>query len=252
MDFRQKIAFELSVFPYRLRSIADSQDFKAVLQLREHCFQAKIDKLPFDLQGDHLIVEDLRNGKICGTYRVSHSQFCKNFECEEDFQIQGFLQKGGNKLELAWACIDPEYRNGSILSLLWRGISEIAKQTKTQYIFGITSINEKVSDVAMIREALRHYELPMEIKPQCEKRCHQLNAYVLRDTEKASAKSFRKLIPGLLRAYLLAGAFVCSEPSFDPDLNCFDFMTVMEVDQLTEGFNHHYKMHSGVVLEENA
>jgi len=247
MVFQQKIPFELIAYPYRIRTIDSAADLLQVLELRKRCFQADIDKLPFDLKADHLVVEDMNRNILCGTYRVSHSAFCDSFECEEDFHIESFLQTKDSKMELAWACIDDRYRSGTVLSLLWRGISEIIKITETRYIFGITSIKEDLEEVAQIREALRKYEIPMNISAREEKLSKNLETYELKN--KTPKKSLRKLIPGLLRAYLMAGAFIYSQPTFDPDLNCYDFMTVMEVDQLTEPFNHHYKLHSSHNLE---
>src|SRR5437868_1182454 len=161
MEFRQKIALELTVFPYKLKTIQNSEELQAVLALRERCFEANINKWRFDHQADHLVVLDMEKNLLCGTYRLSHSDFCDRFECQEDFQLDALLEKEGAKLELAWACIHPDYRNGSILALLWRGVSEIIKSTETKYIFGQTSIRDEPANIALIQQSLQSRELPI-------------------------------------------------------------------------------------------
>lgn len=242
MDFRCKIPFELTLPPYQLRTIQTTEELKAVLELRNRCFNAKIDKMPMDLQADHLIVEDLETKTLCGTYRLTHSDFCKNFECEEDFEIPALLEKNESKLELAWACIHPDYRNGVIVNLLWRGITEVIKIRPAKYIFGTTSIKGEPADIAKIQQGLQGKELPF---PALPRRSHvkritpeeELNA-----PTPTSAKSWRRMLPGLLRAYLMAGALVCAQPSYDVDLNCYDFMTVIDIDQAADSLIHHYKL----------
>ncbi|MBS1969549.1 MAG: GNAT family N-acetyltransferase [Bdellovibrionales bacterium] len=241
MEFSCKIPFELTIAPYRLRTIQNSDELNAVLELRKLCFNADIDKMQFDLAADHLIVEDIEKKILCGTYRLTHSDFSTHFECEEDFEIPAFLEKNEAKLELAWACIHPEYRNGTIVSLLWRGITEVIKIRSAKYIFGTTSIKGEPEDIARIQDALQGKELPFPVLPR---RSHVRKILPLdADTGlSTSSASWRRLLPGLLRAYLMAGALVCAQPSYDIDLNCYDFMTVIDVDQATDSLIHHYNL----------
>lgn len=248
MEFRPNIFFELNLPPYKLRTVQNSEDLKAVLALRSQCFNASIDKAEFDLNADHLIVEDTEKKILCGTYRLTHSDFSQNFECDkEDFDISALLVKKGPKLELAWACIHPDYRNGSIVALLWRGISEIIKKHPTKYIFGITSVKENQANIAQIQKCLRGKELPFPVIPK-KASSKNLTSYELPELLPLpppaghSSTSWRRLLPGLLRAYLMAGALVCAQPSYDADLNCYDFMTVIDVDQAADSLIHHYKL----------
>lgn len=240
-EFRRKIPFELSLPPYKLRTIQNSAELKAVLELRNLCFDAKINKLPFDLQADHLIVEDVEKKILCGAYRLTHSDFSQHFECEEDFEIPALLEKNESKMELAWACIHPDYRNGAIVGLLWRGITEISKIQPAKYIFGTTSIKGDHSDIAKIQHGLLGKELPFPVLPR---RSHlkKISADLPNTSGVTSPKSWRRLIPGLLRAYLMAGALVCAQPSYDVDLNCYDFMTVIDMDQAADSLIQHYKL----------
>jgi L-ornithine Nalpha-acyltransferase len=242
MVFRRKISFELTLQSYRLRTIQTSDELKAVLELRNQCFNAEIDKMEFDLNADHLIVEDLDKKIICGTYRLTHSDFSQHFECEEDFEMPALLEKMDSKMELAWACIHPDYRNGGIVSLLWRGISEIIKTQPAKYIFGTTSIKGAPADIAKIQQGLQGKELPFPVLPR---RSHVKKAAaqdLLPSLTPTTAASWRRMLPGLLRAYLMAGALVCAQPSYDVDLNCYDFMTVIDVDQVADSLIQHYNL----------
>jgi putative hemolysin len=229
-EFRPKMPLDFCAPPFRVRTIRSSEDLQKVLELRRQCFEADIDKMPFDLQADHLIVETMEDQRLCGTYRISHSDFCHGFECEEDFQMDSWLKKPGAKMELAWACVAPEHRHGRVLSLLWRGIRELARESQTKYVFGTTSIQGTPARLIEIQGALGEFEFISDIQPQAAKYCHQLDSPSA--PTPAAKKSFRRLIPNLLRAYIVAGALVCTQPSFDADLGCYDFMTVMDIDAL--------------------
>jgi putative hemolysin len=76
----------------------------------------------FDLRCDHLIIQDAASREVIGTYRVNASTYSRNFYSNKEFHLDNFLRSPGCKLELGRACIHKDYRNGRVLSLLWKGI----------------------------------------------------------------------------------------------------------------------------------
>ncbi|MGZ3743654.1 MAG: hypothetical protein ACXWRA_07370, partial [Pseudobdellovibrionaceae bacterium] len=107
------------------------------------------------------------------------------------------------------------------------------------YIFGITSVKDEPENILLIQQSLQSKELPFPVTPR-NPHTKKFSTYELKD--EVAPRSLRRLLPTLFRAYLMAGALVCTQPSYDEDLNCYDFMTVIEVDQLAESFSQHFHL----------
>lgn len=229
---------------FLIRTISSHQDLYEVLKLRSQCFPLK-DGRPdcFDLAGDHLVVEDKSAQKICGAYRVTCSDFSDDFESAHDFNLEEFLKLPEKKIELAWACVDPDYRNQIVISLLWRGLAEIFRQVKPRYVFGLTSIGthevSNIQDFCQFLEGQPRVDQSLQIQPQKSKMALVPFDPKIKSDFEPSRFSLRKL-PSLFRVYLLAGALICAQPAFDPDINVYDFFTVLDMDQCSEKIINHY------------
>lgn len=231
--FQQKIPLDFTVGHYRVRTIKTATELAEILKYRQELFPGLILRaLHFDMEADHLIVEDLETQEVCGAYRISSSTFVKEFQTQEDFQISSFLKAPGVKVELAWAWVKEDYRNGTVISHLWHGVSEYLKQVKAHYVFGTTSvINFPLERIVLIQEILKRQGLlfhKFSIEPLQDKKSAELLHFNVQPKINSSRKISR-MLPTLLRAYLAVGALVCVQPAFDSDLNCYDFMTVWEV-----------------------
>jgi putative hemolysin len=243
MSFNQKISLDFQCDHYRVRTISSVEDLAQVLALRQECFPLlKQSDLEFDLNADHIVVEDINTQTLCGAYRISSSTFTADFQTREDFQMEEFLRTPDVKAELAWACIHPDYRNGSAIALLWRGITSYLKQIDAKYVFGTTSVNEISSDrLSRIQEVLRenncvYKAFPVKpVSPKTDESVRVLGAV----SSKNERKSLR-VLPALLRAYIFAGAFVCASPNFDFELNCYDFMTIIDMDNSADQIASHF------------
>jgi putative hemolysin len=235
-DPNLKISFESS--HYRVRTISSDLDLAAVMKLRSKCFPLPNPQPDiFDLAADHLIVQDTRTGLVCGAYRVTCSDFSHDFESGHDFRLDQFLQLPDKKIELAWACVDPAYRSQLVISMLWRGLTEIFKQVQPRFVFGLTSIGRheltSLPDFCKFLEGQYQIDRTLQIQPQKSKAVPFRDLSVV--AAQASAISIRK-IPSLLRIYLLAGALICAQPAFDPEINVYDFFTVLDLDQPSTNF----------------
>jgi putative hemolysin len=239
MDFKQKISIDFHSDHYRIRTISSYDELQRVLALRQECFPAlKQSNIQFDLDADHLIIEELTSNFLCGTYRITASTFTSQFQTQEDFQIAEFLKSPEIKAELAWACIHPAYRSGGTISLLWRGIISYLKIVDAKYVFGTTSVKdmapERLSRIQDLLEENNCEYKSFPVKPLSPK------VETLQRAPEKAKKSSLRLLPALLRAYIFAGAFVCATPNFDYDLNCYDFMTILDMDQSADQITLHF------------
>lgn len=217
----------------------DESSLREVLKLRKLCFPAIKEYLSeADLLAHHLVIRD--HEQVIGAYRVTLSTQTSRFETEDDFLIEEFKQKPGVKVELAWACVHPDYRDGRVIHHLWRALSEFFKEHHVRYVFGLASVTTEGSD--QVLDIMSYLKNENYIMAQNSIRARHgyfsENAVIL---ERATSKPMRKrLLPSLLRAYLMAGALVCLQPVFDADLDCYDFMTVLDVDSAAPTVATHF------------
>ena len=72
----------------------------------------------------------------------------------------------------------------------------------------------------------------------------QLESFLMKAADilrgKMDASDIKGLIPPLLRSYFTAGAKVYGEPALDLDFKCIDFLTILDVNNLTSGYKRRY------------
>lgn len=231
---------------FKIRLIKGSEDLSAILELRSVCFLREFFPSEYDLLADHLVVEDTERNLLVGAYRLMLNSKMVRFESQEDFELGSWLKRPGIKVELAWACTRPGYRQGGVIALLWKGLAEYLKSNRIQYLFGPASLaTQSENQVHQVVDYLKahHYDLPnSEIEAKKRVLSGELKlTFIEPKKEEAQVFSKRKL-PALMRAYLMAGALVLLQPVFDPDTNCFDFMTVLELDHCNEAIRHHFDL----------
>jgi len=238
--------FEYNHPRYSIKILDQIVELKEVIELRSRIFaeeynieglknQMDIDE--FDFVCDHLIIKDNQTGKLVGTYRILCSKFTNKFYSTNEFELDAFLKSDGIKLELGRACIEKNYRKGSVLSLLWRGVVQYAIRTKADYLFGCSSvktesyINAQNLNEAFSREGYSDHQ--WAITPKKE--------YCFTEFEKNNSNyDFDLKIPSLLRSYLAAGAKIYGEPAFDREFHCLDYLTILKLDELKVAFEKRY------------
>ena len=45
-----------------------------------------------------------------------------------------------------------------------------------------------------------------------------------------------KIVPGLLKSYIKAGAVIASEPAYDRNFGCADFLTILNTNLINESY----------------
>lgn len=234
---------------------ADSwNEFLQVIKLRHEVFireglkkrtALRVDLDKFDFVCDHLIIVEKATSRVVGTYRLISSHVSKDYYSESEFYLKDFLKRPGTKLELGRACIHQDYRNGITMTLLWRGLVEYMKATKTDYLFGCSSIKT----IDPLQTAFIYKFL--------QERGHTTDVYGIHPTKKYAFKKMREflksmeglvtgvqgdsLVPSLLKSYLNAGAKVCGEPALDKPFHCVDFFTVLETKNISDSYERKYR-----------
>jgi len=121
------------------------QELEAIQRLRFDVFAGEyeahvpdadtgIDRDAFDPWCEHLMVKDVGADRVVGTYRVltpHQARRAGGYYSESEFDLSGLGELKQSLVEFGRACIDSDYRNGSVLMMLWSGLAEILKQGAT-------------------------------------------------------------------------------------------------------------------------
>jgi putative hemolysin len=258
-EFQRKITVDFTARNYRVKTVESTEELRQVLRLRRSVFHyefakkwisLKSDKDEFDDDADHLAIFDQETGKVAGVYRLIPSHVGRRFYSSSEFDVSTFLATPGNKLELSRACISKEYRNGVVISLLWRGIAEYARAAGTDYLFGLTSIN--TTDLTRIADTCRYFEseglldMSYNMTPKAKYMIPNFEdimsgrAGIGDGTVEAAGRD----VPPLIKSYIRAGAKVCSQPVIDRVFNCADWLTVLDMRKLAASYERKYRQDS--------
>jgi putative hemolysin len=212
--------------------------FLQELQGKRKLFRIDLDR--HDLACDHLMIIDRATGRAVGTYRLLSSHFFDTFYSEGEFNLDGVKALPGVKLELGRACIEPAYRNGMVIQLLWRGITLYMKKTETRYLFGCSSV--QTLDPFLIRSttfALRRFGPTEESLGIYPKRGYRPDDFEM-DLTTQSDTDPKPELPPLVLSYLRAGAKMAPVPAVDWDFGCVDFFTLLDRETLSPAFTRKF------------
>lgn len=226
---------------YQVRLADTCEEKKAACRLRfrvfnvelgeglSHSWQSGLDEDRFDLFCDHLVVEDRSTGEIVGTYRMQSGETARRhlgYYSEQEFDFVPYKGLRGEVLELGRASIDREHRSSEVLMLLWRGIAQYARSQGLRYLIGCSSLNSRDPQEgwAMYRQLADFLAPePFVTRPT---RPYQLPSM---DEPMGSGPK----VPRLLRTYIAVGARICSTPAWDRDFGTIDFLTLLDLAQLS-------------------
>jgi putative hemolysin len=245
--YQRNVGLSFEKGRYEIKTASEPAELEKVLQLRNDVFYREksgrkpflnIDIDRFDLNCDHLMVVEKATGKVLGTYRLNSSRFSKSFYSTTEFNMDNILSLPGVKLELGRACIHKDFRNGMIISLLWRGICEYMKLTNTKYLFGCSSI--ETIDPVEIGNIHKYFAdkcySPEYLRVQPKNKFAVIGPATGNDSSNSENRQneLKTNVPPLLKLYLKAGAFVCGAPALDKFFKCADFFTFLDVDNMNK------------------
>jgi len=210
---------------YRLRFVVFNLEMSEGL---DNAFQTGEDRDEFDACCDHLMVEDLRDGQVVGTYRLQSGPMAAQnlgYYSAQEFDFSPYENVRGQLLELGRACVHREHRSMEVLTLLWRGIAQYALHRDLRYLIGCSSLNTQDTTLgAAMYRSLRRALVEPSLRTLPLTAC----AFPLVENFGPAPKP-----PKLLQAYLAVGAKICGPPAIDRQFGTIDFLTLLDLQGLS-------------------
>jgi putative hemolysin len=190
----------------------------------------------FDPLCEHLIVRDTLSDQVVGTYRIlipADAHETGAFMSEREFDLASLVAIRAGIAEVGRACIDPRYRGGVVLMLLWSGIARHVLRRGVHFLFGCASIGMSdggANAVRACRELVRGHLSPPEYRvlPRIA-----LPSALMTGLAPAA-------IPALVKGYMRLGAWVCGEPAWDPEFNTADLPVLLPIARVEKRYARHF------------
>jgi len=199
-----------------------------------------IDEDRFDPWCEHLIVRDLDNDRVVGTYRIlgpEQARLAGGYYSESEFDLAGLAPIRNELVEFGRSCTHRDYRSGAVIMLLWSGLAEFLRRSGHRYVFGCASVSlrdDGATAAGVYRSVASHIEAARELRVRP---LHRL------PVERLDC-NLPTRVPPLIKGYLKAGARVCGEPAWDADFNTADFPMLLSIDALDNRYRRHFGLES--------
>jgi putative hemolysin len=190
----------------------------------------------FDPFCEHLIVRESHADRIVGTYRILSPDAARrvgSYYSESEFYINRLQNLRSRMVEVGRSCIHPDHRSGAVITLLWAGLADYMVSNNYEYLMGCASIG--MVDGGHNAANLFAQLDPAHMAP-AEYRSFPLHGLPF----ERLANSQPVLVPPLIKGYLRVGAWVCSEPAWDPDFNTADLLLLLPMSRMNPRYMRHF------------
>lgn len=195
-----------------------------------------VDEDRFDAFCDHLIVREQATTEVVGTYRIlapRAAEAAGGYYSEQEFDLTRLEHLRPGLVEVGRSCVHAEYRTGAVMTLLWAGLARYMIAGGYTHLAGCASISMADGGhtaANLYRRIAPQYLSPIEYRasPRCPLPVDRL-------ADGAEAE-----LPPLLRGYLRIGAYICSEPAWDPDFNTADVLVLLPMSRVDPRYARHY------------
>lgn len=206
--------------------------------------QAQKDRDDYDYYCDHLIVKDETNDLIVGTYRILKRSVAKEnigFYSETEFDLRKLYDFKEEVAEVGRSCVHQDYRDGSVISLLWSGFGEYMLKNDIRYLMGCGSIHS--TDPLAASQAYAYLKennaLASDEFGVVPYDSHRLDGfdpnYIIEDK-----KAVNKTIPPIIKGYVRLGAKICGYPALDRVFGTTDMFVLFDRNEIDARYGKHY------------
>ena len=244
--------------PFLIKFAETQEEVESALRLRYEVFNLEqgkglkeadekgIDSDEFDEFCLHLIVVEKSSRKAVGTYRIHLGPLlCSSlgFYSSREYEIRGLDEISGQLIEVGRSCVAPQYRSGSVVALLWTGISEILFRSRMRYLFGCASLESTDAAIAWtLYDKFRRDGALSETLSAKPAHGFALARPLFEQSRHLSEEEASQFIPPLLKGYLRIGAQICGEPACDKEFGTIDFLIMLDRLRIPSRYGRHFKV----------
>ncbi|NML18302.1 GNAT family N-acetyltransferase [Azohydromonas caseinilytica] len=194
----------------------------------------------FDRYCEHLLVRTQAtadaSAQVVGTYRVltpEGARLAGGLYSDLEFDLVRLRPLRRHMAELGRSCIDPRWRSGSVILLLWSALAAFMQRNGFQHMVGCASISMRDGGhaAASLWQQLRRTHLApvdLQVRPRLPLPLESLRSDLAVEA------------PPLIRGYLRCGARVLGAPAWDPDFNTADLPLMLRLRDLPAAYSRHF------------
>ncbi len=200
-----------------------------------------LDQDAHDGHCDHLLVVDTDRDCLVGTYRLLSFDRVPSFGfySESEFDLTNVKRSGLRLLELGRSCVALEYRDGRVITLLFRGIAEYLRRCGADALMGCASIHgADLPELATIQEMLSRKflsETSLRVYPR-----RGFDIPPLPRSAPVDETSVFRSLPPLFKGYLRMGAKVCGPPAYDRQFGTTDYFVLARTRDIVARYSRRF------------
>lgn len=211
--------------------------------------QAQLERDDLDGVVDHLLLVDERRdpaagNHVVGVYRLLRSEVAAGigrFYCDEEYDLAPLRAAGRPMLELGRSCVDPDYRGGTGMFLLWNALADYVLDHGIEILFGVASFHgTDIDALAQPLSWLHHHHLaPPGLRPQARPpNARPMDIMPAAQLERRAALA---ALPSLIKAYLRLGGVVGEGAWIDHAFNTTDVFLLMDTAAMSDRHRKFYQ-----------
>jgi len=226
---------------YRARLAGTGAEVARAQELRWRAFRAAgcpagtpgRDADGFDDLCRHMLVEELRTGRLVATFRlmpIARGDEIGQSYSARHYDLSGLASWPGRMIEIGRFCLDPGCRDPDAIRIAWGAITRLVEAEGAGMLFGCSSFPgtdpERYRD-AFALLAARHLA-PARWRPAA-KAVDAIRFCPVPGQAAPDAGRALRALPPLLRSYLAMGGWVGDHAVVDRDLGTLHVFTAVEV-----------------------
>jgi putative hemolysin len=202
---------------------------------------AGLDADLFDPYCEHLLVRTVpvladEPAQVVGTYRVltpAAARRVGGLYSESEFDLLALAPLRTTLAELGRSCIDPQWRQGGVIMMLWAALASFMQRNGLTRMVGCASVpmhDGGHAAASLWRQLERTHLAPIElrVRPRCALPVDRLRGDLGVEP------------PPLIRGYLKCGAKLLGAPAWDPAFNTADLPLLLDLRDLPASYRRRF------------
>lgn len=199
-----------------------------------------VDADAFDGHCEHLLVRTVATAdmpsRVVGTYRVltpAAARLVGRLYTETEFELTALAGWRHRLVELGRSCVDPAFRQGAVIMLLWASLASFMRDNRLEAAIGCASVpmhDGGHAAASLWRQLNTSHRAPpaLQVRPRVPLPLAELR----QDLDVAP--------PPLVKGYLRCGAVLLGEPAWDADFNVADLPMMLRLADLPPAYRRRF------------